>query len=671
MDAAADKRHRQCFGRGRSDWADRGRAKSSGRCRLTGGALRTILRIVPQYGMLRERPTTIGESALATWSDASLAQLRHVAESWLAALEAALASGDYARAAAMVHSDGYWRDLLTFGWEFKTCHGAEAVRVRLAEVFAPSPGRNFRLEGEPALGALGEHRATLEFFFRFETPVAHGRGFVRLVEDAAAPGAAKAFTLLTTMQELKGFPESAGRNRPREDLRTTAGEPQSWRERREAARSFKDKDPDVIVIGAGQSGLMMAARLTQLNVSTLVVERTERIGDIWRKRYASLKLHNEICMNHFAYMPFPDTWPVFIPKDKLADWLAFYAESMELNVWTGTALLDGRYDGAETRWTVRLRLADGSIRTMRPCHIVLAAGVSGLPSIPALDGMDGFRGTIVHSSGDTDSLDVAGKAVLVVGAGTSAHDIAQNLHYRGADVTMLQRSSITVCSLEPSSVRPYELYRRNDGVRPIADTDMIAASVPYDLLARLHRPLSRQMQEDDKELLDGLRQIGFLLDNGEDDTGYFLKLLRYQAGYYLNIGCSDLIVARKIKLKAGVDIARLTARQVRFSDGSAIDADIVVLATGYKPLQESVRAMFGDAVADRVGPIWGIGADGELNAMYARTAQEGFYVTGGGLPGARAYSLYTAMLIKAALEGLLPPRKASATAQTTPELHHA
>jgi putative flavoprotein involved in K+ transport len=607
-------------------------------------------------------------------SDASPERQHRIAETFLATLEAALAGGDYARVAAMMHSDGYWRDLLTFGWEFKTCHGADEVRAWLAEVFPAMPAQNFRLEGEPALGAIGEHRPTLEFFFRFETGSAHGRGFVRLVEDADAPGVAKAFTLLTTMQALKDFPERLGRNRPREDLRSTAGEAENWRDRRNAARQFKNKDPAVIVVGAGQAGLMMAARLTQLNVDTLVIEKTARIGDIWRNRYHSLRLHNEICMNHFAYMPFPDTWPVFIPKDKLADWLEFYAESMELNVWMQTSFLDGRYDDADKRWTVRLRLADGGTRTMRPGHIVLAAGVSGLPSIPALPGMNEFRGTIVHSSGDTDALDVKDKAVLVVGAGTSAHDIAQNFFYRGADVTMLQRSSITVCSLEPSSVRPYELYRKNDGVRPIADTDMIAASVPYPLLARLHRPLSHQMAEDDKDLLDGLRKVGFLLDNGEDDTGYFLKLLRYQAGYYLNIGASELIIDGKIKLKAGVDIARLTERQVMFSDGSALDADIVVLATGYKPLQEALRVMFGDDVADRVGPVWGIGADGELNAMYARTAQDGLYVTGGGLPGARAYSQYTALLIKAALEGLLPPRRQTSKATrapTAPELHHA
>jgi len=69
--------------------------------------------------------------------------------------------------------------------------------------------------------------------------------------------------------------------------------------------------------------------------------------------------------------------------------------------------------------------------------------------------------------------------------------------------------------------------------------------------------------------------------------------------------------------------------------------------------------MFGDEVADRIGPIWGIGDDGELNNMYARTAQEGFFVAGGGIPGARAYSHYTALLIKAALEGLISSRPAT------------
>ncbi len=602
---------------------------------------------------------------MTNWKAASPFDRRQIAETWLATFSTALNAKDYGVVAAMMHPDGYWRDLLTFEWVFRVLHGQHEIEAWLRKAFDANPAHNFRLEAEPTIGAIGEHPETLEFFVRFDTAIASGRGYTRLVPDANSPSAARAYTFLTAMQELKRFPERRGKNRPRDDLRMTSSQTENWLDRRRAASQFKDKDPEVIVIGGGQSGLMMAARLGQLGVDTLVIEKTEHIGDIWRNRYHSLQLHNEICMNHFAYLPFPDTLPVFVPKDRLADWMAFYAEAMELNVWTKTLFLGGEYNIADRRWTVRLRTAQGAVREMRPRHIVLAAGVSGLPNIPHLEGAAEFAGPILHSSNPSDDLDVKGKSVLVVGAGTSAHDLAQNLHFRGAHVTMLQRSSITVVSLYPSSVRPYELYRQKDGVRPIDDTDLIAASVPYPLFARLQRPLSHQMAEDDKELLEGLRKVGFLLDNGEDDTGYFLKLLRYQAGYYLNIGASDLIIAGKIKLKAGVDIKRLAARKVVFSDESSLDADIILLATGYKPLQEAVRSMFGSAVADRVGPIWGIGKDGELNNMYAQTAQPGFYVTGGGLPGARAYSRYTALLIKADLEGLRPAGDAEKTADAS------
>lgn len=423
-------------------------------------------------------------------SAASAADRRRLADAWFAEFAAAIYRGNHRRVATMMHPDGYWRDLLTFGWIFKNVHGIDAIRAWLSTTVAPDAAYGLRIEGEPTIGVIGEHSASLEFFFAFETDIAQGRGFVRLVEDPNQLESLKAFTLLTTMRELKAFPEATGRSRPREDMRASAGDLTNWLDRRNHTREFVDHDPEVIIIGGGHSGLMLAARLGQLNVPTLVIEKTDRVGDVWRMRYKSLKLHNEICVNHFAYMSFPDTWPVYIPKDKFANWLEFYAESMEVNVWTKTKFLGAEYDNAQKRWTARLRLADGSVRIMQPSQVVMAVGVSGLPSVPRLQGEENFGGPILHSSGPIDDFEVERKSVLVVGAGTSAHDIAQNLHARGATVTMLQRSSITVVSLEPSSVRPYELYRRNDGIRPIADTDLMAASVPYPLLARLHKPLS-------------------------------------------------------------------------------------------------------------------------------------------------------------------------------------
>ncbi len=580
---------------------------------------------------------------------------REAAAGWLDRLAQTLAGRDFNGIRQLVHPDGYWRDLLTFGWSFWNAHRPDAIAVRLAEGFEGNPASAFRLEGEPFAGMLGEHASTIEFFFAFDTPIAHGRGFARLVPDAADAsdsGAPKACTVLTAMRELKAYPESIGRHRTRYATEALAGTTSDF--------DPAQDNPDVVVIGGGQSGLMAAARLQQLGVRTLVVDRSARLGDVWRRRYRGLKLHNELCMNHFPYMPFPENWPAYIPKDQVADWLEVYATCMGLHVAMGTEFLGGDYDDEAGRWTVRLRRPDGTLRELKPSHLVMALGVSGLPNIPRIEGLDQFRGAVFHSSGESDALEVEGRSVLVVGVGTSAHDIAQSMHERGAEVTMLQRSAITVVSLEPSSTRPYELYRRNEGVRPIADTDLMAASVPYSYLRRLHGPLSRQMTEADKPLLDGLRRAGFLLDNDDDLGGYFIKLLQTQSGYYLNVGGSELIIEGKVKLKVSSGIARVTEDSVVFDDGSTLRTDVIALATGYQPLQEAVRALLGDAVADRVGPIWGIGDDNELQAMYARTAQPGFHVIGGGFAGARAYSAYTAMLIKAEITGLLERQRLTA-----------
>jgi putative flavoprotein involved in K+ transport len=289
---------------------------------------------------------------------------------------------------------------------------------------------------------------------------------------------------------------------------------------------------------------------------------------------------------------------------------------------------------------------------MRPSHVVMAVGVSGTPNIPEFDGKDAFKGRILHSSQHGNDVDVAGKNVLVVGSGTSAHDIAQDAYLRGADVTMLQRSSATVVSIEQSGLA-YSAFRKNEGVRPIDETDLMVASVPYDLLRRLHGPLSRKMAEADRELLRGLEDAGFKLDNGEDDTGFFLKLVRYLGGYYIDVGASQLIIDGKIKLKSNVGVDRLVDRGVVFSDGELLETDVIVLGTGYRPLQHAVGKMFGPDIAERVGPIWGLGKDNELRNMWVRTTQPGLYIAGGTFTMCRFYSKVTALLIKAELEQLI------------------
>lgn len=568
--------------------------------------------------------------------------VQSIARTWWRQFSLAVANRRFADLDELLLPDCYWRDLLAFGWIIRTSHGPKQIiewigssEHRLLETDLGEAER-----AEP--GVLGKvASSTIDFFSTFRTSVGAARCHVRLVVE---DGAARAITILTALREIEGYPERVGKNRPR-NYRLNSGN--------EAVDTRIATDPEVVVVGAGHSGLIMAARLMRQDISTLVVDSNAQIGDNWKQRYASLKLHNELCMNHFPYMSFPETWPAYIPRDLLVEWLDVYARCMAINVSMATTLVSARYDEDAGRWEVLLQSADGSQRTVRPAHIVLATGVSGIPNMPKIEGMEDFSGRVLHSSGMNDDIDVTNARVVVLGAGTSAHDIAQMCHLKGADVTLVQRSSITVASLEPSASMAYQLYMNNEGVRPLEDTDLIYASVPFDLLARLQVDMSHRMAEADKELLDGLKRVGFLLDNGEDDTGFLLKLHRYQAGYYFNVGASDLIVSGDIKLKAGTTISKVDRSTVHFDNGDTTEADVVVLATGYRPLKDKVASLFGSEVAERVGPIYGISNEGEVPGMYGLTNQPGFYVTGGGFVGARVYSRYIALTIKAQQLGLL------------------
>ncbi|WP_198084941.1 FAD-dependent oxidoreductase [Variovorax sp. E3] len=578
--------------------------------------------------------------------------------SWIQEFNGAMDSGDLGRVAALFAEDGYWRDLLALTWDIQTFKGREAIEFALAKYQVACGMTALRITGSATSGVLGmEGPKTMESFLSFETKLAMCKGYVRLIESKASPGRWVAVTLLSSMQSLKSNPEPSIHNRSREHGSGGNRARENWLDRRKATVAFEDRDPDVLIVGAGQSGLAVAARLGQLGVDTLVVDTMQRVGDNWRKRYHSLTLHNEICTNHLPYLSYPDNWPVYIPKDKLANWFEFYADTMELNIWTNTAFLGGRYIDQENVWEVRVRKADGSERLMRPKHVVLAIGVSGIANIPKFEGQESFVGQIIHSSRHTDDLDVKEKRVLVVGSGTSAHDIAQDLYLRGAIVTMLQRSSTTVVSLHPSATRAVAMYSELEGALPTEDIDLMSASIPFDLVRQLHRPLSHWMAQQDAPLLNRLRKVGFLLDNGEDDTGFFMKLIRYLSGYYINVGASDLIAERQIALKAGVDIERIGPQEVQFSDGTIAEADLIVLGTGYKPLQEAVSSMFGAEVGKRVGPIWGVGDDLELRNMWKRTAQPGLYIAGGTITMCRLYSRYTALLIRAQLDGAISKQR--------------
>jgi hypothetical protein len=386
-----------------------------------------------------------------------------------------------------------------------------------------------------------------------------------------------------------------------------------------------------------------------LQVDTLIIDRWPRIGDNWRKRYHALTLHNQVHVNHLPYMPFPPNWPVYIPKDKLAAWFEAYVESMELNYWPATEFQGGVYDDRAGQWSVALQGADGG-RTIHPRHIVMATGVSGIPNLPDIPSLRNFQGTVLHSSEYHDGSAWRDKRVLVIGTGNSGHDIAQDLYSSGAKVTLVQRSSTLITNIEPSAQLAYSLYEEGP---PLDDCDLITVSVPLALARKSHMGFTERSKVLDRDLLEGLARVGFKLDFGDDGTGWQFKYLTRGGGYYFNVGCSDLVVDGEIGLVQFSDIAAFVADGAQLRSGDMLRADLIVLATGYKGQDHLVRKLFGDDVADRVGPIWGFGEDQELRNMFVRTRQPGLWFIAGSLAQCRIYSKYLGLQIKACETGLL------------------
>ena len=573
-------------------------------------------------------------------------------ENWLSEFESALANKNGTALKALFHDESYWRDVLAFTWEIKTITGVGAIAAEL---------KSCSIEAQPTGFAIASARTpprrvsragseAIEAIFQFRTAQGRGSGVLRLMPDAHDRNSVKAWTLLTALDEIKGHEEHIGRARPTGEAYARDFCGPNWLDLRKAAAAYAEHDPVVLVVGGGQAGLCTAARLAQLEIDALIVDRWPRIGDNWRQRYHALTLHNQVHVNHLPYMPFPPGWPTYIPKDKLANWFEAYVEALELNYWIGTELTGGNYDAREKRWTVTLRRPDGTTRQMRPAHIVLATGTSGIPSIPELPGLRDFAGTVLHSTQYRDGEDFAGKRAIVVGTGNSGHDIAQDLTSSGAQVTMLQRAPTLVVNIEPSAQLAYTLY---DEGPPLADCDLIAASIPFALVRRSHIALTAKGRELDKPLLDALMAKGFRLDFGEDGSGWQFKYLTRGGGYYFNVGCSDMIADGRIALRQFADVATFTRDGSRMRDGSTLHADLIVLATGYKGQEHLVRKLFGDDVAARVGPIWGFGESEELRNMFVATPQPGLSFISGSLAQCRIYSKYLALRIKAEEIGLV------------------
>ncbi|WP_424966186.1 NAD(P)/FAD-dependent oxidoreductase [Dinoroseobacter sp. S375] len=578
-------------------------------------------------------------------------------EAFLESFGKALADEDIAGAVEMFQDDCYWRDLVTFTWNIKTVEGKAQVEDMLKHQLATTKPRNWHVaEGEFATEEDGVTTA----WITFETDVARGYGLIRLKEG-------KIWTLLTTMVELKGHEEPKGFDRPLGAKHGAGRNRTTWAEEREAELTELgySTQPYCVIIGGGQGGIAMGARLRQLGVPTIIVEKNDRPGDSWRNRYKSLCLHDPVWYDHLPYLKFPENWPIFSPKDKIGDWLEMYTKVMELNYWTRTTAKSASFDEAAGEWTIVVD-RDGEEVTLKPKQLVMATGMSGKARMPDFPGMEKFKGDQHHSSRHPGPDAYKGKKCVVVGSNNSAHDICAALWEGEADVTMVQRSSTHIVRSDTlMDVGLGALYSEeavNAGVTT-EKADLIFASLPYRILHEFQIPAYAEMKERDKEFYAGLEKAGFWLDWGDDESGLFMKYLRRGSGYYIDIGASQLIIDGEVKLKRG-QVTEVVEDGVILDDGTKLEADLIVYATGYNSMNGWVADLMGQDKADQLGKVWGLGSDttkdpgpweGEQRNMWKPTQVPNLWMHGGNLHQSRHYSQFLSLQIKARMEGIPTP----------------
>ena len=578
-------------------------------------------------------------------------------EAFLKRFGDALANSDIAAAVDMFQDDCYWRDLVTFTWNIKTMEGKDQVKDMLEHQLASTKPGNWTLaEGEVPTEADGVTTAWIQF----ETDVARGYGLLRLKDG-------KIWTLLTTMVELKGHEEPKDFNRPLGAKHGAGKHRTTWKEEREQEKAelgYKTQ-PYCVIIGGGQGGIALGARLRQLGVPTIIVEKNDRPGDSWRNRYKSLCLHDPVWYDHLPYIKFPENWPIFSPKDKIGDWLEMYTRVMELNYWTRSTAKSASYDEAAGEWTIVVD-RDGEEVVLKPKQLIMATGMSGKANVPSFPGMDTFRGDQHHSSKHPGPDAYKGKKAVIVGSNNSAHDIAAALWENDVDVTMVQRSSTHIVRSDTLMDVGLGALYSEEAVRSGMTTekaDLVFASLPYRILHEFQIPAYAEMKERDADFYAGLEKAGFWLDWGDDESGLFMKYLRRGSGYYIDIGASQLIIDGEVKLKRG-QVTEVVPDGVVLDDGTKLDADVIVYATGYGSMNGWVADLMNQEMADKVGKCWGLGSDttkdpgpweGEQRNMWKPTQQDALWFHGGNLHQSRHYSQFLSLQIKARMEGIPTP----------------
>ncbi|KAG2140309.1 putative dimethylaniline monooxygenase (N-oxide-forming) [Suillus cothurnatus] len=511
-----------------------------------------------------------------------------ISSTWLSALICDLSSPGF----ILKHSftnDSYWRDII--GIHSRFSHFA-------------------RTSKNPAIFLSSRCCCTAKSVPTLARFIAQCTGVFTLTQSEDSSW--KAWSFVTMMDRLYGVVERFG-------VHTPLCRPAEWN---------TTMDYTAVVVGAGQCGLSVAARLENLGISTLVLERSGAIGDSWRYRYESLETNTPRAYRLLVFM---------------------YLTLAHISA--------ASYDASSSTWTLSISLSGKASVTVTARHLIGATGIGttggALPFTPSIPGKRSFLGSIIHSSEYRFSTCAGAQKVVVVGAGCSAHDIAQDMATHGSQTVLVQRSPTAVVSRQMID-RLLSGYVGQDAP-PTEIADRFYVAVPFSTLRNSQYDTMQIHAHVDQDLRENLSRHGYLLPGPEDNLVHRLSVRR--GGYYIDRGCAKLITSGKITVKSGHEISHFSPTGLVFDDGSRVMADLVIFATGYSKttIKQVAKRLFGSQVADAVYDLGGWDSDCELAGVWRPTGHDGLWFAEGDLFAARFYSQFLALQIMAREMGLISP----------------
>lgn len=505
-------------------------------------------------------------------------------------------------------SDAIWRDLLALTHTFRCFYSRDLVCSTLQNLVADKKITQFeRTSSAPRFSGFNWIDVDFTFSTQHQDLAGPAAGTVSCLQ--CPDGVWRIWMLRTWLECFDGHGHPDQAKTPPPPINEAIGQ-------------STESPLGAIIIGGGQAGLSTAGRLQAVGVSYIVFEKTEHVGDVWRSRYDTLKIHTP---KEYGPLPLGSRFPaedlVMMPAKRMGDGHEAWAQAHHINVRTGTEVTSAAYDDASRLWMVTTSGPEGK-QTFIAKNLVLAIG-PGLaqPVSPSWASSDrirasGFKGEIFHASKWKSAEPWAGKRGIVIGSANTGHDVAEDMANAGMNPTMIQRG--------PTFILPVEWLHAGFAAdynidKLTAQADRETATYPNKITREITNTIVHGLVKAHAERFDAVERAGFQVDRYGDLYGYLFERF---GGHYVDHGGSVRIANGEIKVESR-PVKGLYEDGLEFEDGSRLPADLIVTATGFNhDFRPEAARIIGQRSADQMDDYGGLDVEGEMRGFARSSGRE-------------------------------------------------